>query len=145
MGKIKELNRRLYVSTMLVHITTVLLLPLLSRIALSQPLTTPSSLANRTNTNCFPTHWSSPWSKVGSVWYTLLQGPGTWHKMEQMCRSIEPGRSTLASIKTVYEQAHLTKIMKNSRLEAWLGGARLQKTGSSGTRTREDHLLTLNH
>merc|ERR1712126_570462 len=72
-----------------------------------------------------PTNWKHPWTRVGKVWYTFLLGPGTWHQMEKECRQVEPGRTTLASIKSVAEQKHLENMYKLNKGNIWMAGVRV--------------------
>merc|ERR1711962_434101 len=61
---------------------------------------------------------------VKNVWYTILKTPKTWQEKEKECRGVEPGRTTLASIKSGAEQIHLRNLIKGEQ-HMWIGGVRV--------------------
>ena len=72
---------------------------------------------------CLPTNWDYAWSKVGNVWFARTHERGEWYSMAELCQNIEPGRSSIASVRSPEEQAHIVKGLPDEAW--WLGGIRL--------------------
>jgi len=73
---------------------------------------------------CYPEDFSKPWVRVEGVWYTRLPVAVTWYDAEERCRSIEPGRSTLASIRYPREQNRLMQDVGHYG-DHWTGAVRV--------------------
>lgn len=73
--------------------------------------------------SCIPQDWSVSWSKVGTTWYANIQKHATWHRQEEKCRNLEPGRSSLASIRSQAEQDHLKQLLGGQ--VHYIGGVRV--------------------
>merc|ERR1711962_1002474 len=69
-----------------------------------------------------------PWATPdGMIWYSFKQGhTGTWRQMEEYCRRIEPGRTTMAMVTNAKEQ-HFTEQLIRSKGSAWIGAGRFVK------------------
>lgn len=74
---------------------------------------------------CTPDKFGPNWKRVGDVWYAYIYGNGTWYEMDEACRRLEPGRSTLASIRSLREQQFLRKDIYPTKYSAWLSGTRV--------------------
>ena len=73
--------------------------------------------------NCMPTNWNYAWSKVGNVWFTRTRERGDWQTMAEKCQNIEPGRSSMASIRSPAEQRNVVTNLPDE--DWWIGGVRL--------------------
>lgn len=73
---------------------------------------------------CTPTNWSYSWFKAGAAWYTETRCKGSWQQMMMQCAKIEPGRSTIATIRSEFERK---RIEQSSLLgdKRWTGGIRI--------------------
>ena len=75
---------------------------------------------------CMPHNWEHAWARVGGVWYTFIEGPGTWQEMEKACRTIESGKSSLATMRNAEEQKHFADMARKEHVDyVWIGGARV--------------------
>ena len=80
------------------------------------------------HSQCFPKNWSTSWSHIDNVWFTHLSvsTTGIWSEMAAKCSEIEPGRTTIASVRSDREAEHLQK--SNIRGQDWyIGGIRLAR------------------
>jgi len=75
---------------------------------------------------CSPSKSTSSyhWRKFGDVWYTQISS-NTWANQMRRCAALEPGLSSLASVRTEKERVFVkTKFTSN----VWLGGFELETT-----------------
>ena len=83
-----------------------------------------TSVINCDELDCNPSNWKHTWTRSGSVWYTHIKKPGDWKSMEQQCKAIESGRTSLASIRSIKEKNHIVSA-DFADGEIWTGGGRI--------------------
>merc|ERR1719378_1770369 len=72
---------------------------------------------------CLPSNWNYAWSKVGDVWFAQTHEKGEFYNMVKKCQNIDPGQSSIASIRSSDEQRHIVEGLPDE--DWWIGGVRL--------------------
>ena len=121
----------------------------------SIPLSNPTSLAPFTNittalvlvgsNGCVPTNWRYPWWHIGDVWYTAIKDSVNWYAAERKCRSIEPGKTNLATIKSTEEHTTLSNALKwlGGSTYVWIGGIKVEDTSAFYWYTNNESIVKL--
>merc|ERR1711973_11786 len=124
MGQIK--NIKLHIVTDIKSAMHYLLVILLIYYAHGKPTIPDSEPSNKTNADCHPNNWDVLWTKGNGVWYTPVNKPYNWYDMNTVCRNIEKGRTTLATVISSAEQRKLAQLLKTMDVSsAWTGGVRV--------------------
>jgi len=76
---------------------------------------------------CTPNNWNFSWFKAGNVWYTETKCRGSWQQMMMQCTEIEPGRSTIATVRTKEERIQISQSSLTST-KRWIGGVRIAQS-----------------
>lgn len=76
---------------------------------------------------CAPTNWNHSWFKAGTTWYTETKCKGSWQQMMMQCTEIEPGRSTIASVRTKEERQQIAQSSLSPQ-KRWIGGVRIAQS-----------------
>ena len=77
---------------------------------------------------CTPNNWNFSWFKAGSVWYTETKCRGSWQQMMMQCTEIEPGRSTIATVRNKDERATIQQSSLTAGTKRWIGGVRIAQS-----------------
>ena len=76
---------------------------------------------------CSPNNWSFSWFKAGNTWFTETKCKGSWQQMMMVCAQIEPGRTSIASVRNEEEQKQIeqSSLLPTKR---WIAGVRIAQS-----------------
>ena len=94
------------------------------KIVLLLSLLVASTTCHQCDHKCTPDNWSYPWLRVGNSWFTVLNTRRAWYDATWKCSTIEKGRSSIASIRTMRELKILQRRYKG---RYWLGGFKMYR------------------
>lgn len=110
----------------LLIINAILLVEAANRTRISNTTSIASNPLNP-NIKCFPTNWDFSWFKAGDTWFTETKCKGTWQQMMMVCSQIEPGKSSIATVRSSLERLQIEK-SSLAPVKRWIGGVRIAQS-----------------
>merc|ERR1712002_1230294 len=73
--------------------------------------------------DCIPKNWQYSWKRIGQAWFTHTREAGDWTAVSDLCKKIEPGRTSIASVLSPAEHAGIVLDLPNE--DWWIGAVRI--------------------